>query len=62
MKCRGSTMLFHTAWVFLNGNDDTSDTAESQLHVQQVLVIVLIMCSRGYVGQRNQIVTKKLLR
>ena len=53
---------FRIAWHIPNGNDDTSDTAESRLHVQQVLVIVLIMCSCGCIGQRNQIVTRKLLR
>ena len=51
-----------TASVFPNGNDDTSDTAESRLQVQQVLIIVLIMGSRGYFSQCNQIVTGKLLR
>lgn len=46
----------HTARSLLDGNDDASDTAESQLHAQQMLFMVLIMCFRGTSGQRNQIV------
>lgn len=51
--------LSDTKWVALDGNDDASDTAESRLHVQQRLVMVMIMCFCGNDGQRNQIVTRK---
>lgn len=61
MRPSGLRSLSLTAWDFLDGNDDASDTAESQLHAKQMFVIVLIMCFRSPCGQRNQIMTRKPL-
>lgn len=51
----------HRAWFLLDGNDDASDTAESRLHAQQMLIMVVIMCFSSTRGKRNQIMTRKPL-
>ena len=46
----------------MGGSDDASDTAESRLHADQMLVDFLTVCFCGTYSQRNQIMTRKLLR
>ena len=52
--------LSKTARGSLDSNDDASDTAESRLHADQSLILVMIECFRGN-NQRNQIMTRKSL-
>ena len=60
MRRSKTRYLSNLARGSLDGNDDASDTAESRLHANQSLILVMIECFRGN-NQRNQIMTRQSL-